>query len=87
VAKEAPKVISDSQAVDEVQRLAGRLFEQHWQPGALVSGKDPSAFAAMCFQGAQVFLRVAGRIREGQKPEEIISPPVLPDNVTITPSL
>lgn len=72
---------------DGVQSLAESLFVKSWQPGQLVLGKDPTAFAAMCFAGAKVFLKVASRVREGESPEEIISPPEVLENVSVTESI
>lgn len=65
----------------EVRELAARLFAAQWGPQR---GQTPEALAARCFQGAQVFYRVASRIREGQSPDDILG---APDNVTVTPSI
>lgn len=72
---------------DGVQALAEQLFVKSWQPGQLVFGKDPTAFAAFCFQGAKVFLKVASRVREGESPEEIISPPEVLENASSTETI
>ncbi len=68
----------------DVQDLAEKMFVKNWQAGPVIQDKEPSAFAAMCFQGAKAFLKVASRIREGQSPEDIISPPIPPENVSST---
>lgn len=62
------------QDASDVQQLAEKMFLKFWEPGDTVRSKNPEAFAAMCFIGAQQFLRIAARISEGQKPESIISP-------------
>lgn len=71
MAKQQPAETSSQR--DEVRSLAERLYERNWRPDGM--GTEPTAFAAMCFRGAQHFLRVASRISEGQSPEEIINSP------------
>ena len=69
----AKQPVEASSQRDELCALAKRLYENNWRPDGM--GTEPTAFAAMCFRGAQHFLRVASRISEGQSPEEIINSP------------
>ena len=67
---------ADSQVAGEIQRLAERLFVEHWKPAN--GSMSPDALGAICFRGAQQFLRVVSQIREGRTVDEILSPPEVP---------
>lgn len=57
---------------EDIRDMAARLYERNWQPSGSI---EPTAFAAMCYRGAQQFYRVASRVTEGQSPDEIIAKP------------
>ena len=54
----------------DVLDIAERLFVAHWKPA---SGTTTKALAAMCFQSAQEFHRVAGQIAEGRTPDDVLN--------------
>lgn len=66
------KEISRPDEFRETCRLAEQLFARFW---TINSPTNERALAAMCFQGAFAFQRVAAQIREGRDPAEIVNPP------------
>ncbi len=68
----------DSKLLPDQTEIARDLFVRFWTPPGPGTGIDGNALAALCFDGAAMFLKVAAQVREGRAPSDILDRGVSP---------